>query len=136
MENLDLPALIELSGGQPVSFSDVKLQLLPNNRIKLFAQAELPNRTIPVSMSSTLAVAKRRQLLFQDVQFEPEAIPEDLQTISKILTDILGEILNRMVDLDRFNLDGVILRLNRLKTEGKMLIFSGYAQIERVPKTG
>jgi hypothetical protein len=136
LENLDLPALTELSGGQPVSFSDVQLQLLPNNRIKLFAQAELPNRTIPVSMSCTLTVAKRRQLLFEGVQFEPESIPEDLQTISKILTEILGEILNGMVDLDRFNLDGVILRINRLNTEGKMLVFSGYAQIERFPKTG
>ncbi|MGL6341817.1 MAG: DUF2993 domain-containing protein, partial [Waterburya sp.] len=37
---------------------------------------------------------------------------------------------------DRFNLDGVKLRLNRLQTQGQMLLFSGYAQIERVPTTG
>jgi hypothetical protein len=87
-------------------------------------------------MGCTLAVAKRRRILFQGVQFEPEAVPEDLRAISKILTEIFGEVLNEMVDLDRFNLDGVNLRLNRLETQGKMLVFSGYAQIERFPKTG
>ena len=55
---------------------------------------------------------------------------------SKILMGILVEVLNDMVDLDRFDLDGVMLRLNRLETQGKMLLFSGYAQIERIPKTG
>ena len=41
-----------------------------------------------------------------------------------------------MVDLDRFDLDGVIMRLNRLETQGKQLVFSGYAEIERIPRTG
>lgn len=136
LENLDLPALTELSGGQPVSFRDVQLQLLPHNRLKLLAQAQLPNRTVPISLSCTLAVAKRRRLLFEDVQFEANGVPEDLQGISQILTPILGEILNDMVDLDRFNLDGVTMRINRLETQGKTLIFSGYAQIERIPRTG
>jgi len=44
-------------------------------------------------------------------------------------------VLNDMVDLERFDLDGVTLRLNRLETEGKNLLFSGYAQIDRFPGT-
>jgi hypothetical protein len=40
-----------------------------------------------------------------------------------------------MVDFDRFDLDGVLLRVNRLETQGKNLVFSGYAQIERFPGT-
>ena len=136
LENLSLPALTDLSGGEPVSFTDVQLQLLPNNQIKLFAKANLPNRAVPVSLSCTLAVAKRRRILFNNVQFESDAVPQELQGISQILTKILGEILNDMVDLDRFDLDGVTLRINRLETQGKMLLFSGYAQIERFPRTG
>ncbi len=136
LENLSLPALTDLSGGEPVSFTDVQLQLLPNNQIKLFAKANLPNRAVPVSLSCTLAVAKRRRILFNNVQFESDAVPQELQGISQILTKILGEILNEMVDLDRFDLDGVTLRINRLETQGKMLLFSGYAQIERFPRTG
>lgn len=136
LENLTQPALTDLSGGEPVSFTDVKLTLLPNNRIQLFAKADLTNRVVPVSLSCTLGIAKRRRILFQDARFEADVVPENLRDLSQKLTEILVEILNAMVDLDRFNLDGVLLRLNRLETKGKNLIFSGYAQIERVPKTG
>jgi len=40
------------------------------------------------------------------------------------LTGAFAEILNNMVDLDRFDLDGVTMRINRLETQGKQL-FSG-----------
>jgi hypothetical protein len=80
-----------------------------------------------------LGVERRRRILFQDSQFEPDAVPESLREISQTLTAALDQILNNMVDLDRFNLDGVTIRINRLETQGKKLIFSGYAQIERIP---
>jgi hypothetical protein len=41
-----------------------------------------------------------------------------------------------MVDLDRFDLDGVTMRINRLETQGKTLVFSGYAQIDHFPGNG
>jgi hypothetical protein len=84
-------------------------------------------------MTSTLAVERRKSILFKDSKFEPDSIPEELREISQTLTSALDQILNKMVDLDRFNLDGVSLRINRLETQGKRLIFSGYAQIERIP---
>jgi hypothetical protein len=134
LENLSIPALSDLSGGEPISFTDVQVQLQPNNCIQLFAKANLPNQgLVPISMSCTLAVERRRRILFQNPQFEPDAVPESLREISQTLTNALAEILNNMVDLDRFNLDGVTMRINRLDTQGKRLIFSGYAQIERVP---
>jgi hypothetical protein len=134
LENLSVPALDELSGGQPISFTDVQVTLQPNNRIRLFAKANLSEHGIvPISMSSTLAVERRRRVLFQDPKFEPDDIPESLRGISQTLSTAFAEILNNMVDLDRFNLDGVTMRINRLEAQGKRLIFSGYAQIERVP---
>ena len=136
LEDLTPDALTDISGGEPVSFTDVEVRLLPNNKVKLSAQASWNDTTVPVSLSCTLGIGKRRRVMFEEVQFEPDNIPDDLQDISKDLTLALGEILNEMVDLDRFNLDGVKLRLNRLQTEGQMLLFSGYAQIERVPQTG
>jgi hypothetical protein len=136
LENLSIPALAELSGGEPISFTDVQVQLQPNNGLRLFAKANLPNHgLVPISMISTLVVERRRRILFQDCRFEPDAVPESLREISQTLTDAMAEILNNMVDLDRFNLDGVTLRVNRLETQGKKLIFSGYAQIDRVPNT-
>lgn len=134
LENLTNSGLTDLSGGDPVSFTDVQVQLQANNRVRLFAKANLPNLgLVPVSLSCTLTVERRRRILFEDPKFEAEVVPEDLRDISKILTDALAEILNNMVDLDRFNLDGVTLRVNRLETQGKKLVFSGYAQIDHVP---
>ncbi|MBC7823326.1 MAG: DUF2993 domain-containing protein, partial [Candidatus Parcubacteria bacterium] len=73
------------------------------------------------------------RVAFQNPQFEPDAVPEELRGISEVLTMAFAEILDNMVDLDRFNLDGILLRINRLETQGEQLIFSGYAQIDRFP---
>lgn len=133
LQNVTEPALMNLSGGEPVSFSDIALKLLPENRIQIFAKALLPNNTLPVSMTATLAIDRRRRVAFQNPQFEPEAVPEELRGISEVLTMAFAEILDNMVDLDRFDLNGVLLRINRLETQGNHLIFSGYAQIEQFP---
>ena len=136
LENLTPEALTKISGGEAVSFTDIQLQLLSNNQVKLLAKATWGDKTIPVSLSCSLAVAKRRRIKFENIQFEPADIPSDMKDVSQELTLALGQILNEMVDLDRFNLDGVKLRLNRLETQGKSLLFSGYAQIDRVPEVG
>jgi len=134
LQNLTMPELTNLSGGEPVSFREVQLQLLPDNKVKILAKTDLPNCDgVPVSMSATLEVERRRRILFQNSQFEPEVVPEELRSISEILTKAFAQVLNDMVDLDRFNLDGVMMRVNRLETQGKKLIFSGYAQVDRFP---
>lgn len=136
LQNLDSPELMQFSGGEPVSFEDVSVQLLPNNRLQVNAKVELPNGSVPIALSTTLGVEKRRRILFQNPQFEAESVPESLRGISELLTKQFAEILNNMVDLDRFDLDGVMMRINRLETHGDRLIFSGYAQVERFPKGG
>lgn len=137
LQNLELPALSELSGGQPVSFSEVQVQLLPQNRLKILAKADLPGHgVVPVCLTVTLAIERRRRILFQNPVFEADTIPEEQRQVSQTLATALAEILNNMVDLDRFDLDGVMMRLNRLETQGKQLIFSGYAQIDHFPQTG
>ncbi len=132
--NLSLPALTDLSGGKPVSFEGVQLQLLPNNRVQIWAKADLSNgELVPISLSATIAIERRRRLVFYDPKFEADTVPESQRDISQTLSATLAEILDGMVDLERFDLDGITLRLNRLETQGKQLIFSGYAQIERIP---
>ncbi|MBD2250112.1 DUF2993 domain-containing protein [Nostoc parmelioides] len=134
--NLTLPALTELSDGKPVSFTEVQVQLLPQNSLRLTAQADLGSgELIPITMTLTVAVEKRRRISFKDPKVELGAVPETQQEISQTLSLALAEILDNMVDLDRFDLDGVKMRLNRLETEGDRLIFSGYAEIERIPRS-
>ncbi|MGI2907495.1 LmeA family phospholipid-binding protein [Tolypothrix sp. VBCCA 56010] len=135
--NLTVPALTQLSGGNPVSFPEIQVELLPENRLRIFAKADLGDRElVPLDMTVTIAIERRRRVSFKDPQIELDSIPEAQKEISRTLSVALADILDNMVDLDRFDLDGVKMRLNRLETEGKQLIFSGYAEIERIPRTG
>jgi LmeA-like phospholipid-binding len=137
LQNIDTEALTNLSGGEPISFRAVHLQLLPDNQIRISAKTDLPNRSdVPIELTALLAVEKRRRVSFKQPQFNPEAVPEDVRGLSEVLTLAFAEILDNMVDLDRFDLDGVMLRINRLETQGQQLIFSGYAQIDHFPGTG
>lgn len=137
LHKLELAPLTNLSGGEPVSFRAVQLQLLPENRVQISAKTDLPNQAdVPLHLTATLAIEKRRRVVFQQPQFEAESVPEPLRGISEILTMALVEVLDGMIDLDKFDLDGVILRLNRLETSGDRLLFSGYAQIEHFPGSG
>ena len=135
LQNLYLPALSDISGGNPVSFEAVRLQLLPNNRVQIcWANAALNNgELVPISLSATIAIERRRRLAFYKPKFEADSVPESQREISQTLSIILAEILDRTINLDRFDLDGITIRLNRLETQEKLLIFSGYAQIERIP---
>jgi LmeA-like phospholipid-binding len=136
LHDLDLPELLEVSGGKPVSFKQVSIGLLSQNRLELRAIAESPDsESVPLHLITTIAIERRRRITFTDPQFETDGIPEALHDRSIALGKALVSLLGNMIDLDRFNLDGVVMRLNRLETEGKTLVFSGYAQIERFPKT-
>ena len=135
--NLTVPSLTALSDGKPVSFPEVKVQLLPGNQLQIFAQADLSNgELVPLNMTVNVSIEKRRRVSFQNPDINLDDVPESQKETSQTLSTALVEILDNMVDLDRFDLDGVKMRLNRLETQGKQLIFSGYAEIERIPRTG
>jgi len=126
--------LTNLSGGEPVSFRDVAIVLHPNQQVTISAKTDLPNRKdVPIQLQAQIKVEKRKRIIFENPQFLAEGVPEALAGISEALTEAFSTILNRMVDLERFNLDGVMLRVNRLDTQGKQLVFSGYAQINHFP---
>lgn len=129
--------LTNLSGGEPLSFRDVSLSLQPNARVTVSAKTDLPNKEgVPLQFSAQLKTEKRRRILFDDIQFVEDGIAEDVRPLSLALLPGFVGVLNRMVDLERFNLDGILLRVNRLETEGKRLVFSGYAQVDHFPNAG
>jgi hypothetical protein len=132
--DVDLDVLTQLSGGEPISFRDVSVELHPGNQVAIAAKTDLPNRdNVPIAMVATLEIEKRRRLKFANAQFQADGIEADVKPLSETITAAFTEVLNEMVDLDRFDLDGVLLRLNRLEVEGKNLVFSGYAQINHFP---
>lgn len=134
LQNVDTEAVTDLSGGEPVSFRDVNIGLSGSQRVSISAITDLPNRDdVPISLSAEVDVERRRRVVFNKPQFEPEGIPEDVQWLSEALMPGFVGVLNKMVDLERFDLDGVSLRVNRLEVEGKRLLFNGYAEIEHFP---
>ena len=134
LKDVDLDVLTQLSGGEPVSFRDVSVELRPGNKVAIAAKTDLPNREdVPIAMVATLEIEKRRRLKFVDAEFQADGIDADVRSLSETITTAFTQVLNEMVDLDRFDLDGVLLRLNRLEVEGKNLVFSGYAQIDHFP---
>ncbi|MGB8698467.1 MAG: DUF2993 domain-containing protein [Thermosynechococcaceae cyanobacterium] len=134
LQQVVLPANDHTTIEGPVSFSDVSVKLLPANRIEIRAKGEVPHQgSIPIAVQTGLSVERRRKLVFTDPQFLTDGIPADLQPASQALTTAFAEILNAMVDLDRFDLDGVEMRINRVETEQERLLFSGYAQINHFP---
>ena len=134
LKNVSTEEITNLSGGEPVSFRAVTMELLPEQRVKISAKTDLPNReNLPVSLSAKIDVKKRRRIVFTDIQFEADDVPEDIQWLSEAIMPGFVSVLNQMVDLERFDLDGVSLRVNRLEIQGKELLFNGYAEIEHFP---
>ena len=134
LRDVETEEVTNLSGGDPVSFRDVQMVLLANQRVHISAKTDLPNRDdLPLSLSAEVGVERRRRVVFKDVTFEPGDIPEDIQWLSEAMIPGFIGVLNKMVDLERFDLDGVSLRVNKLDVKGKKLFFNGYAEIEHFP---
>ncbi len=126
---------VEIAGvDTPVSFVEISVKLLTVNQIEIHAKADVPGQgLIPLAVRTTLAVERRRRLLFTEPQFQDEVVPVEVHTLSKQLTTEFVAILNNMIDLDRFDLDGVEMRINRVEIQPQGLLFSGYAQINHFP---
>ncbi|MEL6471876.1 MAG: DUF2993 domain-containing protein, partial [Cyanobacteria bacterium J06623_4] len=134
LQNVDSEEATSLSGGDPISFKDVRIVLLPEQTVHIYAKTDLPNRQdLPLSLTAKVTVERRRRVVFTEPTFAPEDIPEDIQWLSEAMIPAFVGVLNKMVDLERFDLDGVSLRVNQLNVKGKELLFNGYAEIEHFP---
>jgi len=72
--------------------------------VRIWAQADLSTSDlVPISLTATLAVERRRRITFCAPQFQPTPC-QNLNGKFQTLTGAFAEILNNMVDLDRFDL--------------------------------
>ncbi len=133
LEDVSLTSEIEGVKG-PVSFAHISIKLLSDNKIEIQAKADVSGqRLIPIVVQTTLAVERRRRILFTEPQFQSDLIPKDVQPLAQKLTVEFVTLLNNMIDLDRFDLDGVEMRINRVEIQPQGLLFSGYAQVNHFP---
>ncbi len=130
LRQVSLPEL----DAQPVDFENVHLELLRGNRVRLEAWTCFADGSrIPMQFTTTLELERRRRVLFTNPLLDCPPVDGSNERGEACARAFLN-LLNSLVDLDRFGLDGVALRLNRLETQSGRLVFSGYAQIDHFPR--
>jgi len=137
LQNLDLDGLTGSWALSLVSFEDVSMKLGADTNVTIAATAKGPGcPRLPLRFSTKVSVKRRRRIEFGPPTIHLDHIDPQHHEDARSLIAAMMLLLNDMVDLDRFDLDGITLRLNRLETEGSNLVFGGYAQVEHFPRPG
>jgi len=98
--------------------------------------AHLLDQALPLTLTATLKLERRRRIRFQNLQLETDRLPLAQVPRAEKLRAVLATVLNGLIDVERWQLDGVLLRLNQMETAGSQLCFKGYAQINHFPRQG
>ncbi|MBD2102861.1 DUF2993 domain-containing protein [Leptolyngbya sp. FACHB-261] len=115
--------------GQALYFSDIEVQLLDDNQLSLSAKVGVGSTSNPVALSlkARLELQDDQRVVFTDVVYDGEG-----QTVA--LAQTLITHTNSLLDVEKFNLDGVQLRFQRCDTRDRKLIFKGTARFDQFPK--
>lgn len=113
--------------GQPLLFRQVSVQLENAGILRLQAQVSVNDQWLDLTLTSTVQTEgqKRIQLVKPSFAGDPQALP--------IGESILNHI-NQLLDLDKFALDGMRLRVDRIRVQSQKLVFYGTAAIDHFPK--
>ena len=97
--------------------------------LQITAQAKLNKDDKPIDLNVTaqLEAQQRRKIQFINPVYEGEPAAIEL---SKTVIDYINDLL----DLEKFALDGVELRVDRLRVQKEQIVFYGTAQINQFPQ--
>ncbi|WP_287129832.1 DUF2993 domain-containing protein [Candidatus Cyanaurora vandensis] len=112
---------------QPLTFQDTKVQLLDGGLLRLQSLIAV-GKTVPqpVSLQARIHLEGGRRILFSEPEYEGD--PESQRIAEAVIAHI-----NLLLDLDKFKLDGVTLRIFRCDIRRGQLVFHGSAQIRQFP---
>lgn len=115
--------------GQPLHFQNTQMVLNEDKSLQIKSQIRVGEASEPVDidLTATIEVEDRRKIQFVNVSYQGD---EASVALGKALIDHV----NNLLDLDKFALDGTRLRVDRLRLQGKNLIFYGMAHIDRFPQ--
>lgn len=129
LENQFSPML----GKHRFSFRNVEVKLLADNRVQISTQVQRQDNLIPLAMTARLGVENQKKIRFEVESWEQFDLTPAQQELYPGLQNFFRDRLNNLVDLDRFNLDGVTMRIKQLETQDEKLLLSGSAQIFSFP---
>ena len=116
--------------GENLKLQNIQMIFTPEERcLNILGDAILGENPIPLSIDITaqLETYQRQKIQFTNVVYQGE--PEVIE-----LSTTLIEYINNLLDLEKFSLDGISLKVDRLRLQNKQIIFYGMAHIERFPK--
>lgn len=115
--------------GEPLRFEDVQLKVAGDRLLNLKSQVRVGQAAepTPVSFTTRVEVQDRRKIQFVDADHGEN--PANLE-----LNQALVEHLNSLLDLDKFALDGMQLRVDQLRLRNEKLTLYGIADITDFPR--
>lgn len=115
--------------GKTLYFQHTEITINQDKSIRLKTQVKIGKDTEPVNLdvNADLEVQERRKLQFVNTTYNGD--PEGLE-----LSQILIDHVNNLLDLDKFALDGVQLRMDRITMRDKEMILYGVAKINHFPQ--
>lgn len=118
-------------GGQTLAFEKTRIQLGEDNRVHFETDIllEQSGERLHTGLQARLTVEEQRRIVLADVLFE------DDDPRSREWAALFVAHFNRLMDIDKFNLDGATLRIQRLYTRNRQLTFEGRANINHFPGT-
>jgi LmeA-like phospholipid-binding len=117
--------------GEPLNFSNTGVELQDGGIMLLYSQISVGKETEPldVRLRTKITLEEDRRILFSD------PIIEGSERSQAVAIAILDHI-NSLMDLDKFKLDGVALRMHRCDIRRGQLTLDGSAKIRHFPGMG
>jgi len=115
--------------GQPVMFEKTRISINDDQSLRLqsWVRQGQAEQIIELDITAQVVVEDRKRLQFVDVSLggDPQAVE---------LGRMMVDHVNGLLDLDQFSLDGMQLRVDKLRLRNKQLTMYGVAHIEQFPQ--
>lgn len=115
--------------GEPLYFESTQFEITDSSALKLESTVRIGQASEPtkVAFTAQVEVKDRRKIQFVQVTYD-----DDSSDVA--LSQALVGHLNELLDLDRFALDGMQLRVDQLRLRNKQMTMYGVAKITDFPK--
>ncbi len=112
-----------------MNFKNTQIIVNSDKSLKIVSQITkgTSGNVINMDIQAQLEVKDRTKIEFTNAQFEGDS---ESQALSKVILDHV----NNLLDLEKFQLDGTRLRVDRARVKDKQFIFYGTAEIDHFPK--
>jgi hypothetical protein len=112
--------------GNPLQLRTIQVGISNDATLRITAEACIAQEWLPIDFTTRIEVQERRKIQFVDVTHRGS---EAAVTLSQSLVNHV----NGLLDLDKFALDGTLLRVDRVRVRDHKVVFYGIAQIDRFP---